>query len=103
MHSRYPEALQQEQEPRPWSAIGRSKCCFARCSAAALALRFSRPFCLCTTHQCSVAELAGLREALAPTAEYLNTLGLPAPLVHWGHPGNSEFFCGRDRREGSIL
>eukprot|EP00193_Tetraselmis_chui_P013556 CAMPEP_0177789792 /NCGR_PEP_ID=MMETSP0491_2-20121128/22965_1 /TAXON_ID=63592 /ORGANISM="Tetraselmis chuii, Strain PLY429" /LENGTH=226 /DNA_ID=CAMNT_0019311733 /DNA_START=38 /DNA_END=718 /DNA_ORIENTATION=- len=25
---------------------------------------------------------------LGPLAEYFNTLGLPEPLVHWGHPGN---------------
>ena len=40
-----------------------------------------------TSHKYAVAELAGIREALAPTAEYFNTLGLPAPLIKFGHPG----------------
>lgn len=27
-------------------------------------------------------------DAVAPAASYFDTLGLPEPLVHWGHPGN---------------
>lgn len=27
-------------------------------------------------------------DAVAPSAAFFDTLGLPAPLIHWGHPGN---------------
>jgi hypothetical protein len=30
----------------------------------------------------------GIEKALTPTAEYFATLGLPAFLIRWGHPGN---------------
>jgi hypothetical protein len=31
---------------------------------------------------------SAVTSALGPTAESLAALGLPEPLVHWGHPGN---------------
>lgn len=36
----------------------------------------------------TLAAAGGIRAALTPAAEYFNTLGLPEPLIHWGHPGN---------------
>uniref|UniRef100_A0A383W485 Cytochrome b561 domain-containing protein n=1 Tax=Tetradesmus obliquus TaxID=3088 RepID=A0A383W485_TETOB len=36
----------------------------------------------------TVAAAEGIRAALAPTADYFATLGLPSALVRWGHPGN---------------
>ena len=27
-------------------------------------------------------------DSVAPSAQFFDTLGLPEPLVHWGHPGN---------------
>lgn len=36
----------------------------------------------------TLAAGGGIRGALTPAAEYFNTLGLPEPLIHWGHPGN---------------
>lgn len=39
----------------------------------------------------TVAAAEGIRAALAPTADYFATLGLPSALVRWGHPGASLF------------
>ncbi|GIM03209.1 hypothetical protein Vretimale_8007 [Volvox reticuliferus] len=36
----------------------------------------------------SIAAVDAIYEILQPPAEYFQTLNLPEPLVHWGHPGN---------------
>ena len=30
--------------------------------------------------------MSGLRDALEPTAAWFSSLGVPEPIVHWGHP-----------------
>ena len=50
--------------------------------------------------QPAVAEIASIAgsftKSLTPAAEYFNTLGLPAPLIKLGHPGN---MCAARRGE----
>ncbi|GIL51213.1 hypothetical protein Vafri_7285 [Volvox africanus] len=36
----------------------------------------------------SIAAVDAIYQILQPPAEYFQTLSLPEPLVHWGHPGN---------------
>ncbi len=78
-------ALQRNAHPLP------NPCGFPtpkhRCLATPIIITFSScPITIIAVFTLAAGE--GMRELLQPQADYFSTLGLPEPLVHWGHPGN---------------